>query len=234
MGQMEDGMSDDLQDKPADGVPRGDRPSGELIVDPRLSRAIFDIVEALVVVMDREGRIRLFNRACERTTGYTSGEMEGRAIWDLLLTPEEAPTVRAVFAVLRAGDFPVEHENDWVAKDGRRRRIAWTNTALLDARGEVQWVIGTGIDVTEQRAAEAALRVSERPHRTPAASRPIRPSAAPRQSRGASCAIPSPAILSGPSPQHPHEPALRSPAKPVVVLTFTKARLTKRSSAVVF
>ena len=34
--------------------------------------AILDTVGALVVVLDREGRIVRFNRACEQTTGYTS------------------------------------------------------------------------------------------------------------------------------------------------------------------
>ena len=31
---------------------------------------ILDVVGALVVVLDRDGRIVLFNRACERATGY--------------------------------------------------------------------------------------------------------------------------------------------------------------------
>jgi signal transduction histidine kinase len=56
-----------------------------------------------------------------------------------------------------ARDFPNRYRNHWIAKDGARRIIAWSNTALLDDRGEVRLVIATGIDLTEQHRAEEAL-----------------------------------------------------------------------------
>jgi C4-dicarboxylate-specific signal transduction histidine kinase len=63
-----------------------------------------------------------------------------------------------VFAELQKGAFPNRYENYWRHKDGSRRLIAWANTCLLDARGEVEYVIGTGIDVTAQRRAEEEAR----------------------------------------------------------------------------
>ena len=57
-----------------------------------------------------------------------------------------------------AGQFPNEHENYWLTKSGERRLIAWSNSALLDAQGAVEYVVGTGTDVSEQRRAEEALR----------------------------------------------------------------------------
>ncbi len=119
--------------------------------------AVLDTAGALVVVLDREGRIVRFNRACEQTTGYTADEVMGREIWDFLLAPEEKEDVKAVFADLRSGRFPSEHENYWMTKDGRRRRIAWANTAITDADGAVQYVIATGIDITERKRAEGTL-----------------------------------------------------------------------------
>ncbi|WP_433984681.1 PAS domain S-box protein [Tunturiibacter empetritectus] len=44
--------------------------------------AILDTVGALVVVLDPEGRITRFNRACELTTGYSLEEVRGKRIWD--------------------------------------------------------------------------------------------------------------------------------------------------------
>jgi PAS domain S-box-containing protein len=117
--------------------------------------AVLDTAGALVVVLDREGRIVRFNRACERTTGYSSGEVTGKLLWDLFLIPEEVEQVKAVFEKLQAGLFPSEYENHWVTKNGERRLIAWSNTALMDANGAVEHVIGTGIDVTERRRAES-------------------------------------------------------------------------------
>jgi len=117
--------------------------------------AVLDTAGALVVVLDREGRIVRFNRACERTTGYSCDEVKGKLLWDLFLIPEEVEPVKAVFEALQSGQFPNAYENHWLTKDGGRRLIAWSNTALLRADGAVEYVIGTGIDVTEQRQAES-------------------------------------------------------------------------------
>ena len=47
--------------------------------------AILDTVGALVTVLDPEGRIVRFNRACELTTGYSLEEVRGKYIWDFFL-----------------------------------------------------------------------------------------------------------------------------------------------------
>ena len=60
--------------------------------------AILDTVGALVVVLDREGRIVQFNQACERTTGYSFDDVAGENFWDLFLIPEEVEPVKAVFS----------------------------------------------------------------------------------------------------------------------------------------
>ncbi len=120
--------------------------------------AVLDTAGALVIVLDPEGRIVRLNRACERLTGYAFDEVQGQHFWDILLVPEELAAVKTVFAELRAGQFPSTHENVWVARDGSHRTIAWSNTALVDGAGGVEYVIGTGIDVTERRRAEEALR----------------------------------------------------------------------------
>jgi PAS domain S-box-containing protein len=127
---------------------------GALQLEPAFISALVRTVGALVIVLDRQGRIISFNTACERTTGYSFEEVKGRCVWDFLLSAEEIEPVKALFARLHAGEFPNEHENYWVAKGGTRRLIHWTNTCLTDSSGAVEHVIGTGIDVTEQRRAQ--------------------------------------------------------------------------------
>lgn len=122
------------------------------------SDAVMNTAGALVVVLDREGRIVRFNRKCEQVTGYTEEEVLGRRVWDFLLLPEEADAVRMVFEELRAGQFPNTFENVWVTKEGSQRLVAWSNTALLDSGGAVAYVIGTGLDITERREAEVRIK----------------------------------------------------------------------------
>ena len=122
-----------------------------------LSAAVMDTAAALVIVLDRLGRIVRFNRAAETTTGYLRGEVRGKRIWDVFVDPADVRGSRWVFDRLLAGEYPTEHEMHWTTKDGERRLIAWTNTVLLDSRSEVEHIVSTGIDVTERRAAEEQL-----------------------------------------------------------------------------
>ncbi len=128
---------------------------------PAFISEVLKTVGALVFVLDRQGRIVSFNRACEEATAYSALEVKGKYVWDFLLVPDEIEAVKAVIAQLQAGQFPNAHENYWVAKDGTRRLIHWTNSCLTDSFGAVEYVVGTGIEVTDRRRAEEALRASE-------------------------------------------------------------------------
>ena len=125
--------------------------------ESRLNEAVLETVGALVVVLDREGRIVRFNEACRLATGYSTDQVLGQPVFDLLIPDEQAAAVRAVFQDLVAGVFPNAHENEWVTKSGARRLIAWRNTAIVDAEGSVEYVVGTGLEVTEHRRAQAEL-----------------------------------------------------------------------------
>jgi PAS domain S-box-containing protein len=128
-----------------------------LSAEREFSAAVVETSGALVVVLDREGRVIRFNRACERTTGFSFQELRGKPFWRLV--PErDLDGVRRVFGRLLARDFPNQHENYWLTKNGRERLVAWSNTALLDESGEVRHVVATGIDITERHEAEEALR----------------------------------------------------------------------------
>ncbi|HEY9665925.1 MAG TPA: CHASE3 domain-containing protein, partial [Coleofasciculaceae cyanobacterium] len=128
--------------------------------------AVLDTSGALVVVINQEGKIVRFNTACEQTTGYSFDEVRERYFWNLFLIPEEVEPVKAAFAKLQAGQFPNQFENYWVTKDGSHRLIAWSNTALLDTQGGVEYIISTGIDITERKQAEKALQESEEQYRS--------------------------------------------------------------------
>ncbi len=123
--------------------------------------AILETVANVVVVLDAHGLIVRVNAACRRLTGYTAEELIGRAVFDVFIPEDELPGVRQTFQALRAGQFPNHHENRWRMKDGSERTLAWDNTAILDRSGEVEFVIATGVDVTDRRRDEQRLREGE-------------------------------------------------------------------------
>jgi PAS domain S-box-containing protein len=127
------------------------------VLDHDLAQIVIETVGALVVVLDRDGRIQRWNAACEASTGFERDEVIGRPFW-FLVPPDERPEVEGRFARPVAREFPIKHQGRWTAKDGTPRIIAWSSTALLDERGGVRLVIATGLDLTEQHRADEALR----------------------------------------------------------------------------
>lgn len=119
--------------------------------------AILDTVGALVTVLDPEGRIVRFNRACELTTGYSLDEVRGRHIWDFFLHPEEVERFRAIMEQLSGDLLPQDCQGHWVTRHGTQRLIAWSSSMLPGSDGTPNYVIATGIDITEREQLERAL-----------------------------------------------------------------------------
>jgi PAS domain S-box-containing protein len=124
-----------------------------IIKERNFCNAIIQTTSGQIVVLDPEGRIELFNHACEKATGYSYHELKGKPFWDYLLLPEEKDIVKDVFNKIKNGSVTaeMEFENYWVAKDSSKRFIRWANSALKDAQGKVELVIGTGIDLSDDK-----------------------------------------------------------------------------------
>ena len=123
-----------------------------------LIAAIVGTAGSLIMVLDRRGRIIQFNRACEQLTGYRFVDVRGQSPWDLFVSPNEIESVKQIFQELCLGAAPKQYEKVWMAKDGSRHLITWSNNVLLDEHGAVTYVISTGIDITERKQAEQALQ----------------------------------------------------------------------------
>ncbi len=126
-----------------------------------LNRRYLAIVGAIVVALDREGRILIVNdMACE-VFGYSRGEMLGRDYFELCLPrPEGEGRIRAYFQRLVAGlEAPVgKYENAIRTRTGESRLVEWRTSLLRDEEGRIVGVLSAGNDITEQRRIEASLR----------------------------------------------------------------------------
>jgi diguanylate cyclase (GGDEF)-like protein/PAS domain S-box-containing protein len=129
-----------------------------VLAERDLLAAVLHSAGALLVVFDRNGSIVHLNGACEAVIGRSAAETLGAPAWDVFLSEGDGEVFRAEVARAEPADFPQLREHLWVGTHGNRHRIAWTYTALLDGDGAITHIVGAGVDVTEQRRAEAALR----------------------------------------------------------------------------
>lgn len=131
-------------------------------------RALVETVQALLLVLDGEGRIVQANRAVASVTGVSVEELIGRH-WIHEFVPEaERPAVEAMFARLLAGESHVSHEHRVVALDRvpgvsivRERVVSWRSTPVMDKKGAVL-IYASGLDVTEVKELEHRTHLAQR------------------------------------------------------------------------
>lgn len=153
-----------------------------LAVERLFVAATLDSIPALVAVLDTAGRIVRLNQACAQITGLTLAEAIGRPFIEEVLEAEDREWGAGKLRDAIAGHDSGPHETAWRVSQGffspgpRRapevpeetaetRRVSWTLRPLQGPNSEIQYIIVTGQDVTEQRQMEMALLSSETRYR---------------------------------------------------------------------
>jgi PAS domain S-box-containing protein len=132
--------------------------TGEFVLGDDFARVLTETTQALVCVLDRGGRIVLFNDSCERTTGYDREEVLGRDARECVIPPEEAEAFSDVLGYIWRTGLSSPQVGHWVTKDGGRRLIAWSNRLMPALDGKGSYLVTTGIDLTKSaESSEGAL-----------------------------------------------------------------------------
>ena len=129
-----------------------------------LADSVIESAGALVVVLDKDGRIIRFNQACEKLSGFSFAEVEGEFPWETVLPPEDAESIREnAFETLAHNPQAMSGRftNYWLTKAGERALIEWVNSVLVNDQGRMEHMISVGTDITQRKHEEEALEQSE-------------------------------------------------------------------------
>ena len=141
----------------------------------QLQNVLDSASQVSIIACAQGGLITVFNNGAERMLGYTTDEMVGKqtpAVFHLEseiiaygeeLTKESGRSVKGFEAFVfktREGGY---EEREWtcVRKDGAQIKVNLGITSMRDEKGEIKGFLCIGMDVTQQRLAETALRYSE-------------------------------------------------------------------------
>jgi len=123
--------------------------------------SLLDTANSLILCLDGQARITVFNRECERVTGYTREEVLGQYLPDIFL-PEEARHEGFKDFAAWVRQHPADmYEAPFLTKSGEIRTILWSNSTMFAGDSDELTAIAVGQDVTERKIAEEALRLSE-------------------------------------------------------------------------
>jgi len=122
-------------------------------------RTVVTNMPVMLDALDENGHVIVWNKECERVTGFKAAEVLGNPQAMEVLYPD-----RQSFRQIMAGRE--DRRNDWTnleldltRKDGAKRTVAWSNVSnRFPIPGWASWAVG--VDVTERKRAERELQES--------------------------------------------------------------------------
>jgi two-component system sporulation sensor kinase A len=130
--------------------------------EKEFSESIIETANSLIVGLDLQGSIILFNKKCEEATGYKKHEALGKNWFDLFIPANLRSDLHEVFQTVTDGKLPSRYENNILTKRGEECLISWSNTFLQNEKHEITGVLGIGIDITELKNLEKQFLQAER------------------------------------------------------------------------
>lgn len=134
---------------------------GDAAVAEELNLLIDGAEDYAIYMLDPEGHVTIWNHGAERLIGWTEGEMVGKSA-SLFYPTDTIDAGRPASDLAAARDQGKVELDDWrIRKDGSEFLAHVSITSLRGRDGALRGFATIVRDITDQRAAEGALRTSE-------------------------------------------------------------------------
>jgi PAS domain S-box-containing protein len=122
----------------------------------RFQARLLDTVGQAVVAIDFQGKITYWNRFAETLYGWSSEEVVGRSVREILVSEDQQERASEITRELRAGG---SWSGEFVAqrRDGTTFPAMVTNTPVHDERGNLVGTVGVSTDISERKRAEQEI-----------------------------------------------------------------------------
>ncbi|MFP4381921.1 MAG: PAS domain S-box protein [Candidatus Sumerlaeia bacterium] len=131
------------------------------------SAQMIENANALILGLDRQGKVTLWNRKGQEILGYSPEEMLGRCPFHLFgSTEREESRARKQFChSMESGTPLTDYESRLVDNKGRVHHVIWNTNILSSPQGYTMGLYAIGQDITRRKELERNLEASERRYR---------------------------------------------------------------------
>ncbi len=131
-----------------------------------INKVILDHTAAIIMVLDAEAKVRVFNRSAEVISGWKNEDIIGKTLWDTVLPPANYHSQKNKYVdFLSTSKVQSEmYQNEWIhSQTGEHIFIEWSNTVIPRANGNI--LISVGIDITRTLEIQQCLLQSKEQYR---------------------------------------------------------------------
>ncbi|MBL9038021.1 MAG: PAS domain S-box protein [Archangium sp.] len=122
---------------------------------------LLENANALILVVNKEWKVVVFNRALAKLTGVSKGDVLGREL--LSIVPETGHfKMRRMFSGPMKGEPGESFETELTTPGGRAARATFAISPVMSQTGEVEGVIAIGQDLTKVRELETRVIQAEK------------------------------------------------------------------------
>jgi len=134
-----------------------------IVASERKWRNILVNVPQIGLSLDNQGRIVFANKHFLQLTDWRKEDVLGKNWFDMFIPEALRSDVKNVFNAVMRGEGRLDlstYENEILTRSGERRNVAWSNVLTRDVHGGIVDVTCLGVDLTERKQAETALKAS--------------------------------------------------------------------------
>jgi PAS domain S-box-containing protein len=131
-------------------------------------RELVEHANSIILRWTSNGQITFLNEFGLKFFGYSVDEILGRHVVGTIvpITDSSGTELQQLMEQICANPRAFEQNvNENMRRNGERVWIAWTNRIIMDTQGQVAEIFSIGVDITERKHAEEALKESEAHYR---------------------------------------------------------------------
>ncbi len=130
--------------------------------EKEFTRTIIETADVIIIALDLEDQVILFNRKAEEVTGYSRDEVMGKELLKTIPMRMDSEAFAKMTQEISGGAAVSPYHQFITTKSGEEKILFTRGTQLKDTEGRVIGVLETGVDVTEQRSMETKLLQAEK------------------------------------------------------------------------